>query len=250
MTSEPLMITIEGALASNGRIALSELARITGELQAELERVARVLAGSDAQTGRRPADIVEATRLDLVGFRSGSAVLVLEPHRDTATLLPSLLDESLDAFFGGIDALVADPTTIPHGFDRGVVNGLQELTRGLGRAVSSIRIERSGSRTVVIDDAVKQAVRSFQRRETSGQLTISGRLHMGDFAPSALRCRIDTPQGPVTCDFDVDLREQVLAAMGTSLRRMAWWSDGWTAMWSACCTWKQSSASARWQRYR
>jgi hypothetical protein len=36
---------------------------------------------------------------------------------------------------------------------------------------------------------------------------------MGDFAPSALRCRIDTAQGPVTCDFDGELRDQVLAAM-------------------------------------
>ncbi|MBA3618865.1 MAG: hypothetical protein M3493_03045 [Actinomycetota bacterium] len=182
-------------------------------MQAELERVARVLAGSDTRTGRRPADIVEGTRLDLVGFRRGSAVLEVEPHRDERTLLPSLLDESLDAFLDGIDALVADPTTLPHGFDRGVVNGLQELTGGLGRAVSTIRIDRPGRRSVVIDDKIKQAVKSYQRRESTEDLAISGRLHMGDFAPSALRCRIDTAQGPVTCDFDSELRDQVLAAM-------------------------------------
>lgn len=208
-----LTITVDGDLASSGRLALSELARIAGELQAELERVARVLADSDTRTGRRPADIVEAMRLDLAGFRSGSAVLEVEPHREERTLLPSLLDESLDAFFDGIDALVVDSTTLPRGFDRGVVNGLQELTGGLGRAVSSIRIDRPGHRSVVIDDKVKQAVKSYQRRESTGELTISGRLHMGDFAPSALRCRIDTAQGPVTCDFDGDLRDQVLAAM-------------------------------------
>jgi hypothetical protein len=182
-------------------------------LQAELERVARVLTGGDTRTGRRPADIVDATRLDLVGFRSGSAVLEVEPHRQEATLLPSLLDESLDAFFDGIDALVVDPTTLPHGFDRGVVNGLQELTGGLGRAVATIRIDLPGHRSVVIDDKVKQAVKSYQRREITDELAISGRLHMGDFAPSALRCRIDTAQGPVTCDFDSELRDQVLAAM-------------------------------------
>lgn len=208
-----LTITVDGDLASGGRLALSELARIAGELQAELERVARVLAGSDNRTGRRPADIVEGTRLDLVGFRSGSAVLEVEAHRQEATLLPSLLDESLDAFFGGIDALVANPTTLPHGFDRGVVNGLQELTGGLGRAVSTIRIDRPGRSSVVIDHTVKQAVKSYQRREITEELRISGRLHMGDFAPSALRCRIDTAQGPVTCDFDSELRDQVLAAM-------------------------------------
>ncbi|MBA2529697.1 MAG: hypothetical protein H0V19_06990 [Euzebyales bacterium] len=65
----------------------------------------------------------------------------------------------------------------------------------------------------MIDDKVKQAVKSYQRREITEELAISGRLHMGDFAPSALRCRIDTAQGPVTCDFDSELRDRVLAAM-------------------------------------
>lgn len=40
---------------------------------------------------------------------------------------------------------------------------------------------------------------------------------MGDFAPSALRCRIDTAEGPVTCDFDEELRPDVLAAMDRSV---------------------------------
>ncbi|MGH3452279.1 MAG: hypothetical protein ACRDQW_16480 [Haloechinothrix sp.] len=79
--------------------------------------------------------------------------------------------------------------------------------------MSTVRIDRPGHHSVVIDDKVKQAVKSYQRREITDELAISGRLHMGDFAPSALRCRIDTAQGWVTCDFDSELRDQVLAAM-------------------------------------
>ena len=36
---------------------------------------------------------------------------------------------------------------------------------------------------------------------------------MADFAPAALRCRIDTYAGSVPCDFDEDLRSSVLENM-------------------------------------
>lgn len=193
---------------------MSELARIGGALQAEVERVARVLAGSDdVRTGRRPADIVEATRLDLVGFHEGSAVLEVEPHEQQTSLMPSLLDEALSVFLDGVEQLVEDPSTLPAGFDRSVVGGLRDMTGSVGRAITSIRIEMEGRRPVVIDEAVKDAVRASLRQGMADSAVVSGRLHMGDFAPSALRCRIDTARGPVTCDFDIELRDEVLAAM-------------------------------------
>jgi hypothetical protein len=209
-----LTITVEGALAGHGRLALSELARFAGELQAEIERVARVLGGTDeVRTGRRPADVVEATRLDLVGFRRGSAVLDLEAHDQTPALLPSLLDESIDAFLDGVQTLAENPSVLPRGFDRSVVMGLKALTGSLGRAVTSIRINRPGREPILLDESVKEAARVYLREGLIEETAVTGRLHMGDFAPSALRCRIDTLHGSVTCDFDDELRDQVLAAM-------------------------------------
>lgn len=208
-----LKVTVDGALATGGRLALSELARIAGELQAQLERIARVLGGGDVRTGRRPTDIVDATRLDLVGFRDGSAVLEIEPHEQDPTLFPSLLDESLSALLDGIEVLAATPSELPRGFDRSVIRGLRDLTGSLGHAVTSIRIDQPGRRPVVVDHTVKQAVRVHLNDGLVEELVVSGRLHMGDFAPSALRCRIDTAQGPVTCDFDAELRDEVLGAM-------------------------------------
>jgi hypothetical protein len=41
---------------------------------------------------------------------------------------------------------------------------------------------------------------------------------MGDFARGALRCRIDTVTGSVSCTFDEDLKADVLAAMGSLVR--------------------------------
>lgn len=212
--AQELTVAVEGLLASEGRLALSELARIGGEFQASVERVGAVLVGlGETRPGRRPGDVVEATRLALVGFHQGSAVLAIEPQEQQGTLAPSLLDESLEAFLNGIEALADDPETLPRGFDRGVVNGLRELTGGLGRAVTAIRIQQSGRAPVVLDQRVKQAVRTYLRQGIAEDLVVTGRLNMGDFAPSALRCRIDTPSESIPCDFDVDLRHEILGAM-------------------------------------
>lgn len=102
---------------------------------------------------------------------------------------------------------------MPRGYDRVVVQGLGTLTGGVGAAVSSVTITRHGRSAVVLDETVKKAVRVNLDSVASEPHVVSGRLHMGDFAPSALRCRIDTPLGSVTCTFDEGLHEAVLAAM-------------------------------------
>lgn len=205
---------MDGELVGHGRLALSELARIAGELQAEIERVARVLGGTEeVRTGRRPSDVVAATRLALVGFGDGSAILEVEAHDQTPALLPSLVDESIDVFLDGVEALANNASALPRGFDRTVVSGLTELTGSLGRAVTSIRIDRPGRAPTMLDQRVKDAARAYLREGSAEETVVTGRLHMGDFAPSALRCRIDTLDDPVVCDFDAELHDDVLAAM-------------------------------------
>ncbi|MEV5409401.1 hypothetical protein AB0K60_11280 [Thermopolyspora sp. NPDC052614] len=51
------------------------------------------------------------------------------------------------------------------------------------------------------------------RQTSEDDVTIVGRLHMGDFSPATLRCRIDTYAGSVLADFDSELRDAVLEAM-------------------------------------
>ena len=201
-------------LASDGRIALSELARVAGELQAEVERVTNALQGADdVRTGRRPTGIVEATRLDLVGFYEGSAVLVVEPHEQQMSMQQTLLEESLTALLDGIEALTDDPHTLPRGFDRAVLHGLRDMTGSIGRTISTIRFELPSRPPVIVADEVKEAVRDCLRSRPAAEDAVTGRLHMGDFAPSTLRCRIDTPQASVTCSFDDELRDEVLGLM-------------------------------------
>jgi hypothetical protein len=64
-----------------------------------------------------------------------------------------------------------------------------------------------------VDKAFREAVRSIRTSRHYDEATIVGRLQMGDFAPSTLRCRIDTLDASIVCDFDESLRDQVLGAM-------------------------------------
>ena len=66
-----LSVHAEGPVAHGGRLPLAELARIAAGLQVTLERLALALAGTFVVRGRRPRDVVDAVRLDLVGFRAG-----------------------------------------------------------------------------------------------------------------------------------------------------------------------------------
>lgn len=211
-------LTVRGPLAEDGRIVVSELVRILGELQGELERVALVLSGDRSSArGRRPKDVVDAVRLDLVAIHEGSATLELEPHDPQLTLISdNTLTESFRALAEGIGRIESDPEgSLPRGYDRGVVHGLFDMTRGLGAGVEAIEIRGPGIATRVLTTSTRDKIRAAVAVSAETQIRhVAGRLTMGDFAPSALRCRIDTPTGSVVCDFEHDLRAQVLNAMG------------------------------------
>ncbi|MGH3443647.1 MAG: hypothetical protein ACRDUY_16695 [Nitriliruptorales bacterium] len=182
-----------------------------------MERIALVLtAGSSTSSGRRPGDVVDATQLDLVGFAPGSTILEVEPPETHARLFevePDLVERSLGTFLSGINALADDPDHLPDGFDRRVVNGLANLTGSVGNRISSIEFSLGDAPPVIVDQGTKTAVQRAQKKLEREEVEITGRLHMGDFAPATLRCRIDTAEGSVTCDFDDELRAEVLAAM-------------------------------------
>lgn len=61
-----------------------------------------------------------------------------------------------------------------------------------------------------LDADVRHVLRQARKNSSQQELTIVGRLHMGDFDPLGLRCRIDTHSGSASCDLDDELRERVL----------------------------------------
>ncbi|GID29449.1 hypothetical protein [Paractinoplanes brasiliensis] len=211
-SQDDLVIRAVGPATEGGRLPLSELARLAGGLQASLERIALVISGGPTKPGRRPRDIVDAVRLDFVGFQSGSAVLSIA--RTGQLSLDDLLNNSLDALEDGVNQLLRDPLTPPPLFTPQVINGIRDLTGGIGSStVTRIEFWRAGRKRFTIDEALQAAVRSIPSETVQQAVTVVGRLHMGDFSPAGLRCRIDTYAGSVLCDFALDLRDAVLDAM-------------------------------------
>ncbi|MEU4562823.1 hypothetical protein AB0F72_30970 [Actinoplanes sp. NPDC023936] len=209
---EELTIRALGPATAGGRLPLSELARLAGGLQASLERIALSISGSVNKPGRRPREIVDAVRLDVVGFQHGSAVLSVA--RAGQLSLDDLLSSSLDALEAGVNSLHRDPRTLPPHFTPQVINGIRDLTGGISASnVTRIEFWRSGEIRFSLDETLQRAVRSVQPEAVQQMVTVVGRLHMGDFSPAGLRCRIDSYAGSVLCDFTLDLRDTVLDAM-------------------------------------
>lgn len=207
-----LAVRAVGPATDGGRLPLSELARLAGGLQASLERIALSISGGANRPGRRPREIVDAVRLDFVGFERGSAVLNIA--RTGQLSLDDLLETSLDALEEGLNSLLRDPNTLPPHFTPQVINGVRELTGGISPSnVTRIEFWRAGGIRFTIDERLQSAVRSAQFETVQQMATVVGRLHMGDFSPAGLRCRIDTYAGSVLCDFALDLRDAVLDAM-------------------------------------
>lgn len=182
-------------------------------MQAALELLALSIAGKAAGPGRRPREIVDAVRLDFVGFRAGSALLDIA-RTGHLSLDEGLLEQALTALEEGSNSLRERPGVLPPHFGPQVLNQLRSLTGGISaRNVTRVELLQGDRARFVIDDSLHRVVRWTSFEKIAQESTVVGRLHMGDFSPATLRCRIDTYAGSILCDFDSDLRDSVLDAM-------------------------------------
>jgi hypothetical protein len=95
-----------------------------------------------------------------------------------------------------------------------LVNGLRDLAGGIAPGkLKRIDLIRANKVICSIDERFRRAVRDLNIDLAIKPATVVGRLHMGDFSPASLRCRIDTYAGSILCDFDIELKDAVLNAM-------------------------------------
>jgi hypothetical protein len=211
-----LSVHAEGPVADGGRLPLAELARIAAGLQVTLERLALALTGTFVARGRRPREVVEAVRLDLAGFRPGSAIIDItrtDQPEEVELEDVSLLTASLRALEDGV-ARIRSGEHLPPYFTPQVVSGLRELAGGINVGnLTRISFGRPGGQPFVIDSVFRDRLRNVSTLGPETEATVVGRLQMGDFSPAALRCRIDTFAGSVLADFGDELRDSVLDAM-------------------------------------
>lgn len=211
-----LTIKLAGPGIGEGRLALTELVHIGRNLQAVLERIALVLRGEakSLKPGRRPADVTDLCRLDLVGFRGGSAVLELElgaAERPFETM--DLGEAALDHMAEGLQR-VSQGQSLPSGWDTGVLVAWRELGSLFDRGVDQIEVRRAKRNVVSIvqytrplRDQIVQRIRGPMH----DLITVEGRLLMADFDEARRRCRVHPSYGPpVTCIFREEQREAIL----------------------------------------
>ncbi len=208
-----LELRATGPVTEGGRMPLSEIARLAGELQATIERIALNLSGGRTIGGRRPQDVVDAVRLELYGFSPGSARLAI--RRPKAALGDhDLLVESMDALEYGAKQIQRQTHTLPPGFTSQVVDGLIRLSGGIADGfMTQVELTRNGKPILTVDNEFRILVRKLRQSTRRDEATVVGLLQMGDFAPSSLRCRVDTLSASIVCTFDESMKDMVLAAM-------------------------------------
>ncbi len=225
-----LTVHLEGKGVERHRVALKDLILFGQQLQAALARVGTVLSGGTSlRRGRKPTEIAEACSLDLVSMTDGSVALAFEPRVPSSEQTKlfagdSLGERALGCLVDGLAHLSNEATEmeLPRGYDRGVLLALREGAKILDHGISAIRFdlrERGQRLKASYTPQLQEQVVRRIRAPIASQREIEGRLLMGDFRESDLRCRVHPPVGsPIACTFDEAQRESVLAALTQYVR--------------------------------
>src|SRR3990170_222386 len=216
----PLRIHMEGPAARHHRLALQDLVLFGRYLQTAIDRIALVLSGQDLslQKGRKPAEVERSCALDVVAISPGSVSITCDlPSMGQHRPFDDLGEEAVRAFVQGIGSIGNPEESLPRGYDKGVLLALREGGKLLDHGIERISYDfetGAGRWHSCYTQAVHQAVVARILQPIRHRSVVEGRLLMGDFKDTGLRCRIHPPIGsPVQCEFDEGLKEAVLGGM-------------------------------------
>lgn len=221
----PLKIHFAGPAVQNHRIALLDLVSFCRQLQAAVDRAARVLLGSSSsiQSGRKPAEIRNACALDIVAVEGGSLTLTCDlPVKQQVEIFDDLGEEALVSVVNGISVLASPLESLPKGYDKGVLLALREAGRLFSHGISAINLDLQASKGAWhanYTPEIYQQITVRLHKPGANLRTLDGRLLMGDFKESGLRCRLHPALGqPISCSFDETQKEAVLSALTRYVR--------------------------------
>lgn len=174
----------------DGEVPLSELARVAEQTQRVVTRLARGLV-EDRGLGRASQSLIDATRLSLVGLKSGSTVLQIAGPRQPIEALavegmPSDLSEmAIEALVGSLECLVEDQPFLPFGVDsksaRDIDDWLRAL-RGYERVILETNIDNGTLRADVQPVAARKHLRKAETQPSipyvsADHQALTGRLY-------------------------------------------------------------------------
>jgi hypothetical protein len=225
----PLKIRLEGPAVRHHRIALPDFVLFAQQVQTAVDRVARVLLGLgvSSQSGRKPSEIKRLCSLDIVEIRDGSLAVICDlPVQSQAELFENIAEdlgeEALTFFVEGIEVVGGQQTTMPRGYDKGVLLALREGGKLFDHGIETITFDlrtRKGHWISRYTREVHTRIVSRLQEPIENRRMVGGRLLMGDFKETGLRCRVHPPIGkPIPCMFDEAQKEAVLAALTRYVR--------------------------------
>jgi len=141
--SHQLRIAIKGPKVGEPRVSASDMAAIIEHTQSALKKVSQVLFCKQRKGKRRdPEEIDKACELFVVALERGSTVAVMElgEQPTQSILFGEVGQESLGAFIEGMRGISANgkPTSLPRGFDRGVMKSISDLGKVLSHGIESV----------------------------------------------------------------------------------------------------------------
>lgn len=197
---------------------------LTASLQVAVARLGLASRGeATVRPGRRPTEIADLTRLELVGVREGSTVLELRLAEKARPLFDELDPgiTALDSLADGLAAVEAG-TRPPDLWDAGVSDAVGRLSRLFERGIDELDFEHLGTerRSVTFTRETATRLVPTAPEVASGQrVVIEGRLLMADFGVPREKVRIHRPgAAPLTCTFPPALETLVLRLLRRYVR--------------------------------
>lgn len=216
----PLRVRLEGPGTRNGRILLADLVHFGRNLQAAVDRVARVLMGhaTSLRPGKKPKGIQTLCALQVVALGSGSFELAVDLAREQVMLDDFDLGmHALEHLVGGLDDVASERAELPPGYDVGVLLSWRDSGKLLDRGIDLIEFDlRTGrvSRRAKYDREVHARVVARIQEPIQNRRSFEGRLLMADFKETGPRCRLHLATGrTIPCSFEFGKYDLVLSGL-------------------------------------
>ncbi len=221
----PLLVRLEGPAVHEGRIALSDLAYLGNQLQAAVDRVARLLTGdaSSLRRGQKRKEIRDQCALEVVALDRGCVELALDFPKQQQLPIVGLGRQAVEQLLDGIPIVEGDSPDLPAGYDTGVLLSWREIGSVFQRGITSVAFELNGMqntrRSFVYTPKTRSRVIERIQAPITNRRVSEGRLLMADFKDRSFKCRLHPPAGnPIPCTFDESTAKAVYDALRKTVR--------------------------------
>ncbi len=204
-----IQLVLKGSRTAEGAVDFDALLAFGDAFRKALRALVRSRAGQPAvKPGQPGADVREASSLRLIGLRTGSAVLELEPV--DARLLADPVVDALQVLADGIAGGRA--------FEPSVVAYLRDAVQSLGER-SSVGLRVPDRSAVDFDEATLDRLPTIAAPapDTPAPGTVDGWLHAVDIDPDEVRIR-DAAGRDWSCHYPEQLESQVRELIGKVVR--------------------------------